>query len=357
MNRPPAAAAAADGLHAASSMLSRLFGRRPHPASRRPQVAVAAALFATFGTVVAASSDAADAYPDHTIHLVVGYSAGGGVDAVARLLAPRLSALLGQQIVVDNRTGATGTIAATTVAQSKPDGYTLLLGDSSTLIAPYLQKSLSFDPPKSFVPVAGTFTLPLFIVANNDFPAKDPSSLVAALKAQPGHYSFATSGVGTVHHLGFALFEQQAGVTAVHVPYRGAAQILPDVISGQVALGVVSATAGASLAKSGKLKALATMSAERLKGSEDVAPLAVAVPGFDAVPRLFLAAPAGTPKAVVDQLADAAQKVLSAPDLPALAAQQGAVPAYLAPEPLARSLREESVRWGALIRDNHISTE
>jgi len=322
---------------------------------KRSKLSGLLSLALAIGCVAAGAARAADAYPDRAVHLLVGYSAGGGVDAVARLLAPRLSALLGQQVVVDNRTGATGTIAAALVAHAKPDGYTIFLGDSSTLIAPYLQSSLTFDPLKSFAPIAGVFTLPLFIVSGNDFPAHTPAELVAALKAKPGAYSFATSGVGTVHQLGFALFESQAGVSAVHVPYRGASQILPDVIGGQVALGVVSATAALTLAKAGKVKALAIMSNDKLPGAEQVAPLSAAVPGFNAVPRLFLAAPAGTPQAIVDRLSDATRQVLAAPDMAALAAQQGAVPAYMPADALGRSLVDESARWGKVIKDNGIT--
>ena len=145
----------------------------------------------------------AQAWPSKPVRLLVGYSAGGGVDAMARLIAPRMSTLLGQQVVVDNRTGAAGLIAGDAVARAAPDGYTLMLGDSSLLIAQHLQPRMSFDPVKAFTPVAGVFTLPLVIVANNDVPAKTPAEFVKLLKDNPGRYSYATSGVGTVHHHGF----------------------------------------------------------------------------------------------------------------------------------------------------------
>jgi tripartite-type tricarboxylate transporter receptor subunit TctC len=227
---------------------------------------------------------------------VVGYSAGGGVDAVARLLGVRLSAVLGQQVLVENRTGATGLIAADLVAKAPPDGYTLMMGDSALLIAKLLQPKMGIDPLTSFKPVAGAFISPLMIVTGNDFPAKTPAELVTLLKAHPARYSFATSGVGTVQHLGFEMLKQSTGTFVVHVPYRGAAQIVPDVIGGQVPIGVVSATAAMAQAKAGKLRALALMNTAKLEGAEGVAPLADALPGFDVAPRIFVLAPAGTPR-------------------------------------------------------------
>ncbi|WP_295546657.1 tripartite tricarboxylate transporter substrate binding protein [uncultured Pseudacidovorax sp.] len=321
-----------------------------HPLTRRHAFALAAAMLAAAPAVQAQSGT----YPERPIRLLVGYSAGGGVDAMARLLTPRLSTLLGQQVVVENRAGAAGLIAGDLAAKAPADGYTLLLGDSSTLIAQYMQPKMSFDPIKSFMPVAGLFTLPLIVVAGNDFPAKTPQELVAALKARPGHYSFATSGVGTVQHLGFELFKGKTGTFVTHIPYRGAAQIVPDVISGQVPLGVVSATSALAQAKGGRLKALAVMSPVKLAGAEDVAPLAAAVPGFDAAPRVFLLAPAGTPDAVVERLGSAVRTVMAAPDLAQVVAQQGAVPAFEPPAELGRSLVQESQRWGQLIREQNI---
>ncbi|VTU24466.1 Argininosuccinate lyase [Variovorax sp. PBS-H4] len=326
---------------------------KPFAIHRRALLALGPALLAGHTGLASAQGT----YPDRPIRLLVGYSAGGGVDAMARLIAPRLSALLGQQVVVENRAGAAGVIAADAVAKAAPDGYTLMLGDSSTLIAKYMQAKLSFDPVKSFVPVAGLFKSPLLIVAGNDFPARNPRELVAALKAKPGFYSFATSGVGTVQHLGFEMMKGQSGTFALHIPYRGAAQIVPDVISGQVPLGVVSATAGLAQAKGGKLRALAMMSNDKLPGAEDVAALSTAVPGVDVAPRLFLLAPAGTPAAVVDKLGEAARTAMSAPDLPQAAALQGAVPDFMPSAQLATAMAQESARWGKLISEQKISSQ
>jgi len=320
--------------------------------TRRTALALAAALLAGAAPLAGAQS-----YPERPIRLLVGYSAGGGVDAMARLVAPRLSALLGQPVVVENRAGAAGVIAGDVASKAAPDGYTLFLADSSTLIAQYMQAKLSFDPIKSFAPVAGLFKSPLMIVGTNDFPARNPKELVAALKAQPGAISFATSGVGTVQHLGFEMMKGQTGTFATHIPYRGAAQIVPDVISGQVPLGVVSATAGMSQAKAGKLRAIAMLSNDKLPGAENVAPLSSAVPGIDVAPRLFLVAPAGTPAPIIDRLGEAARTVMNAPDLAHAAGVLGAVPDFLPAPALAKALTEESARWSKVIRDQKISAQ
>jgi tripartite-type tricarboxylate transporter receptor subunit TctC len=299
----------------------------------------------------------AQKYPDKPIRLVVGYSAGGGVDAVARLLSVRLSTVLGQQVLVENRTGATGLIAADLVAKAAPDGYTLMMGDSALLIAKLLQPKIGLDPLTSFKPVAGAFVSPLMIVTGNDFPAKTPAELVALLKAHPGRYSFATSGVGTVQHLGFEMLKQATGSFVVHVPYRGAAQIVPDVIGGQVPIGVVSATAAMAQAKAGKLRALALMNKAKLEGSESVAPLADALPGFDVAPHIFLLAPAGTPNDIVDKLSAAVKTVLDTPEAGAAAAAQGTLRAYATPAQLGKDMADETVRWKRIIIEQRIVAE
>lgn len=320
--------------------------------TRRALLALGAALLASQAPLAGAQT-----WPERPIRLMVGYSAGGGVDAMARLIAPRLSTLLGQQVLVENRAGAAGVIAGDAVARATPDGYTLLMGDSSTLIAQYMQAKLPFDPIKSFTPVAGLFRSPLVIIAGNDFPAKTPRELVAALKARPGAYSFATSGVGTVQHLGFEMMKGQTGTFALHIPYRGAAQIVPDVISGQVPLGVVSATAAMAQARAGKLRAVAMMSSDKLPGAEDVLPLTSVVPGVDVAPRLFLMAPAGTPAAVVERLGEAVRAVMGAPDMAHAAGLQGAVPDFMPAAALATSLAQESARWAKVIRDQKIAAQ
>lgn len=299
----------------------------------------------------------AQAFPNKPLRIFVGYSAGGGVDAMARLLATGLQAQFGQQVVVENRAGASGLIAAEAVSKSPPDGHTLMVGETGMLIASLLRAGRALDPLKALVPVAGMFVSPLMIVAGNPVPMRNPAELVAELKANPGRYSYATSGIGTVHHLGFELLKARTGAFVVHIPYRGAAQIVPDVIGGQVPLGVVSATAGLSQARAGKLRAVAMLSDDRLPGGEGVAPLSSVVPGFSVAPRLALMAPAGTPAAVIEPLADAVRKVLTAPETVQAALQQGAITAYLPPAELGRDLQREVAEWDRVIKAQKISAE
>jgi len=307
--------------------------------------------------VAAAPLAGAQTYPNKPIRLMVGYAAGGGVDAMARMLASRLPALLGQQVIVENRAGASGVIAADVVAKAAPDGYTLLVSESALLIAPHLQARMNLDPLKSFTPVAGLFLAPLMIVAGNNVPATTPQELIRLLKSNPGKYSYATSGVGTVHHLGFEMMKAQTGTFVLHIPYRGAAQIVPDVISGQVPLGVVSASAGMAQAKAGRLRAVAMMSTGKLAGAENVAALAEALPGFNMAPRLFLLAPPGTPAPVVEKLDEAVRTVLASADLAQTAALQGAIPAYMPSAALAADLARESADWVKIIKSQKIVAE
>jgi tripartite-type tricarboxylate transporter receptor subunit TctC len=297
----------------------------------------------------------AQAFPNKPIRIFVGYSAGGGVDAMARLLATGLQAQLGQQVLVENRAGASGMIAAEAVSKSPADGYTLMLGETGLLITSLLRAGRGIDPLKALAPVSGLFVSPLMIVANNEVPIRNPKELVAQLKARPGHYSYASSGIGTVQHLGFEMLKGETGSFVVHIPYRGAAQIVPDVIGGQVPLGVVSATAGISQAKAGKLRAVAMMSPVKLPGGEDVLPLSDAVPGFSVAPRLALLAPAGTPAEVVERLSAAVRAVLSSAETVQSALRQGAVAAYMPTAELGPDLARESAAWEKIIKERKIT--
>lgn len=294
-------------------------------------------------------------YPNKPVRLVVGYSAGGGVDAVARRLAPRLGAVLGQSCIVENRAGASGVIAADTVAKATPDGYTFFIGDTATLVAPFLQVKLPFDITKSFTPVARLFRLPLIVAASNDFPAKNPRDLISALKAAPGKYSYGTPGIGTVQHLGFELLKVRTGTFLTHIPYRGAAQIIPDLIGGQLQLAALSASSAMSQAKSGRVRPIGIMSNDKLLGAEGVPSFVDVIPGFDAAPTLFMLAPDGTPQAIVERLNQAISSLMSDPQMRDAAAQQSAVPAFL-PSPAHRTwMTEESERWGAIVRNQKIT--
>jgi len=319
----------------------------------RRRIMVAGAMLAAGGTARAQLP----AWPQRPVRIVVGFAPGGGVDAMGRLLAARLSEQLGQQFIVENRAGASGLIAAEAVARAAPDGHTLLLADTSLLIARSFGNTQAPDPVRAFTPVALAFRAPLMVVAHNAFPASDPASLVRTLKAEPGRHSYATSGVGTVHHLGFELLKQRTGTFVVHIPYRGASQILPDVAGGQLPLGVVSATAGMAQAKAGRVKALGMLSRDRLPGTEGVAPLADAVPDLDVAPSLFLLGPAGIATDIAGRVGEAVRQALSTPAAAQTAAAQGVVLTYGDARQLQQAMARETEQFARVIRERNLTAE
>ncbi len=310
------------------------------------------AFFAVLLALAAAFVGVAQAqqYPNRPIRMFVGYPAGGGADALARLTATHLSEALGQQVVVDNRAGAGGTLAADAVAKAQPDGYTLLFGETGLLIAPAIYASLPFDAVKSFAAVGSVCALPLVVVANPALPVKNAAELVALLKANPGKYSYASPGVGTVHHLAMELFRTQAGFEYVHVPYKGASALIPDLVSGQIALGVLSAPPALAQVKSGKLRAIALTSPVRLAGAPEWPALADTLPGFDASPRLFVLAPAGTPGAIISRLDAAIKAMLAKPAVLESLNAHGATPAPAGAEELGAFMAAEVRKWAPVAK-------
>jgi tripartite-type tricarboxylate transporter receptor subunit TctC len=277
------------------------------------------------------------------------------MDGVGRILGDKLALDLGQPVVVENRAGASGSVAAAAVAGAAPDGHTLYLGETGYLILSTLSTSLPTDPVRSFAPVAPVGVLPLVFVLNPAFPPKNVAELIVALKANPGKHSYGSPGVGTVHHLAFEQFKRAAGVDAIHVPYKGAAQIVPDVMSGRIEIGVLSATAAAGPAKAEKLRALAVTSAQRVGFAPEWPPLGDTLPGFDAAPSIFLLAPAGTPAAIVARLNESTRRALALPDLQQAFSNQGASPTPGSPEALRDQIDAELKRWGAAAKAAGIS--
>jgi len=299
---------------------------------------------------------AAQTYPAKPLRLVVGYSAGGGADALARLVGSKMSEGLGQQVLVENRPGAGATIAAAAVASAAADGYTLFFADTALLIAPGIYQKLSFDPVKSFAPVSGAATTPLVIAVNPEVKAQSIAELIALAKASPGKLSYGSPGVGTVHHLAMETFKRQAAVDIVHVPYKGASAIIPDVISGQIQVGVISAPPALAQAKAGRLRPLALTSPVKVAGADWPA-LADTLPGFDASPRLFILAPAGTPEEVIARLNSTLKAALESKELVDSFTKQGAVADWSTPRALGQRMAEEARRWAQIAKDAGIKAE
>ena len=294
-------------------------------------------------------------YPARPVRVLVGYAAGGGMDTIARVLAPKLSEALGQPFVIENRPGASGGVAAEALGSSAPDGYVLMAAESGTLALPAVNPKVSFDPVKQFAPVGGICTLPMAFVVNAEFPARTTQELIATLKASPGKYSYASPGIGTLQHLAFELFRRAAGVSALHVPYKGATAMMPDLMSGQVPIGVISALAAQGPTRSGKIRALAVTSLQRLPSSPEWPTMAETLPGFNAAPNVFLVAPAGTPAAVIQRLSSATRAALASKDLEETFARQGATPSPSTPQELGAQIAEEVKRWAAVVKDAGIT--
>jgi tripartite-type tricarboxylate transporter receptor subunit TctC len=310
-----------------------------------------ARLLAALATLALAAPSHAQQYPNRPIRMLVGYAAGGGADALARIVASKLGDALGQQVVIDNRPGAGATVAADALAKSAPDGYTLYFADTAILIAPAVYAKLPYDPVKSFAPVGNVVSLPLVFVANPAVPAATAPELIALLKANPGKYSYGSPGFGTVQHFAFELFKKQAGVDVVHIPYKGAAPIVPDLLSGQIPLAIISASPALAQSRAGKLKAIALSSPVKLAAAPDWPALADTLPGFDASPRLFILAPAGTPQAIVAQLSEALRKALAQPDLLENFVKQGATAEWSSPEALGGHIAAEVRKWASVAKD------
>lgn len=299
----------------------------------------------------------AQSFPSRPVRMLVGYAAGGGADGLARILAAKLSENLGQQFVVENRPGAAGTLAADALAKAAPDGYSLYFADTAILIAPSIYAKLPYDVVTSFAPVAGVCTLPLAFVVHPSFPAKNVQELISVLRAEPGKYSYASPGIGTVQHFAAEMFKKIAGVDMVHVPYKGAAPILTDLIGGQVPIAVISASPAIAQARAGKLRPIALTGRERLSSVSDWPTLAETLPGFDAAPRLFLIAPARTPAGVVQRLNEATRAALAAKDLLDGFEKQGAAATPMSADELGGLMAAEVVRWAAVAKDSGIKSE
>ncbi|HEX6156913.1 MAG TPA: tripartite tricarboxylate transporter substrate-binding protein [Burkholderiales bacterium] len=297
---------------------------------------------------------AAQDYPVRPVRLLVGFPPGGGMDTIARVIAPRLQDLLGQPFLVENRTGAAGALAADALVKAAPDGYVLLLAESGALVVPAINPKAAYDPVRQFAPIGGVCSLPLALVSSTSFPAGNMQELIAVLKASPGKYSYASPGVGTLQHLAFELFMRTAGVQAVHVPYKGATAMMPDLMSGQVPIGIVSALAGVSQAKGGKIRALAVTSAQRLPNAPEIPALSETIPGFEAAPNVFLVAPAGFAS---ERLAGAVRQVVTSPEVQDSFAKQGATPMPVEPRELASRIAAEARRWAAVVKDAGIKAE
>jgi tripartite-type tricarboxylate transporter receptor subunit TctC len=323
--------------------------------TRRTVLALATA---AFGAAMLGSASAQD-FPTKPITIVVPFSAGGTTDILARILAQSLQAELQQPIVVDNRAGAGGNIGTQAVARAQPDGYTLLLGTVGThAINAALYKKLGFDPVKDFAPLTRVANVPNLLVANPAQPYKTVRELIAYAKANPGKVNFGSSGAGTSIHLSGELFKSLAGVDIQHVPYKGSAPAVADLLGNQIGIMFDNMPSSIAHVRNGGLRPLAVTTAKRSPELPDVPTVAEAgVPGYEATSWFGMFAPAQTPAPVVARLHGALTKVLNDPGVKKRMAEQGAEPVSETPEQFRDFIAAESKKWGEVVKQSGASVD
>ena len=310
-----------------------------------------AALFAAT-MLLAGNEAAAQPWPAKPVKWVVPFAPGGTTDILARTVGDKLSQALGQPVIIENKPGAGGGVGAEFVAKSPPDGYTIMGGTISThAINASLYKNLPYDPVRDFVPIVLLARVPNMLVVNIDVPAKNVAELVALLKANPGKYTFASSGNGTSQHLSGELFKSMSGTDMQHIPYKGSPPALQDVMGGQVTMTFDNITTAWTLAKAGKLRALAVTTANRSSVAPDVPTLAESgLPGFEVGSWQGVFAPVGTPPEIVKRLNAEIVKILNLPDVRDKLAGLGAELVGNTPEEFAVMVKAEVVKWADVVK-------
>ena len=302
--------------------------------------------------VAAAGCAGAQGYPSQPIKLIVPFTAGGTTDILARTIGQKLGESLRQPVIVDNRPGAGGNIGADLVAKAKPDGYTLVMGTIGTQsINASLYSKMPYDSAKDFAPITLVAIVPNVLVVNPTVPAKSVAELIALAKSKPGALNFASSSTGGSPHLSGEMFKQMAGVDIAHVPYKGSAPAITDLLGGQVQLMFDNLPSALPQVKAGKLRALAVTSARRSPAAPDLPTIAEAgVPGYEVDSWFGILAPAGTPREIVNKLNAEIVKILQMPDVKERLSEQGAVPVGDTPEHFAEHIRKETVKWAKVVK-------
>ena len=302
-----------------------------------------------FGACRLAPAQAELSYPTHSVKWVVPYTAGGATDVLSRLICQRLSERLGQPFVVENKPGAGSNIGTQAVIASPPDGYTLLLTSTANAINAWFDPTLPFDFAKGIAPVAGVARIPLVLVVNNELPVHNVSEFIAYAKANPGKLSIASSGIGTSLHLSGELFKALAGVEFTHVPYRGSAPGLTDVMSGQIQGMFDNVTSSFELVRAGKLRALGVTTRERSEILPDVPPIADTLPGYETSSFYGVGAPHDTPKEIIDLLNKEINAALADAEIRKRVAELGAIPLPGNASEFGAMLAVETERWRKVV--------
>jgi tripartite-type tricarboxylate transporter receptor subunit TctC len=308
---------------------------------------------------IASAAEAQAPYPNRPIRLVVPFAAGGNTDVMGRVLAARLSELLGQTVAVDNRTGAGSVVGTELVAKAPPDGYTILLSTVAHAANPAFYKKLPFDPVKDFAPIGLVAVVPLILTVHPSVPATDLKSLIALFKANPGKYSYGSAGVGSAVFLACELFKRMAEVDVLHVPYRGAGPMLNELMAGQVSMTIDAVSTSGPLARSGALRGIAVTTPRRIKALPEYPSMTEAgLPGYEAYTWVGFFAPAGTPQPIIDRLAqEVGRTAADAGVRQRLEELGGEVVERASPEGLAAFLQAEMKKWTTLFEGSDVKLD
>ncbi len=316
-------------------------------------------LLAFFGALlISGGAGAAGQYPDHPVRLLVGFAAGGPTDVIARIVAQKLSAALGQQFYVDDKPGAGGNIANAEVAKAAPDGYTLAVVSTGFMVNMSLYAKVPYDAVKDFAPITMVAYSPNVIVVNPSVPAKTVKELIALIKANPNKYSFAGPGIGSTPHLSGELFKQKFDLDMVHVPFPGAAQAINSAIAGDTQIAFTALPPALGNVKAGKLRGLAVLAVKRAVELPDVPTMQEAgYPGQEADTLTGVLAPAGTPKEIIDLLHREIVKAVAQQDVADHLMKLGFVPVANKPEEFGARIKSEIAKWGKVVHDAHLRIE
>ena len=305
-----------------------------------------------------AAAATAQPYPDRPVRLIAPWPPGGSVDTTARYVNEQLGKELGQPVIIENRSGATGNIGSEAVARAKPDGYMLLINTITIATAPALFPNLPFDVLKDFAPISLVAEAPHLLIVSNKVPAKDVADLVALMRANPGKLSYSSAGNGSNFHMAGELFKELSKTYALHVPYRGGGPALLDTISGQVDFSFPSLTAALPQATAGRVRGLAVTSATRSPASPDIPTIAEAgLPGYAFTSWQLVLAPAGTPPEILGRIHRAIVETMKSPQVQERYAREGTIQRSTSPEEASAFLKAEVARWTAIIRERGIKAD
>lgn len=310
-------------------------------------------------SVLSLPAHAATAFPTKPIRIIVAYTPAGTTDILARAIGQKMSETWNQPVIIDNRAGAAGNIGTEVAARATPDGHTLLMGTAGTHgINVSLYRKLGWHPVNDFAPVSLSAMVPNIMVVNNALPVKNVREFVAHVKANPGKLSYGSPGNGSTAHLSMELFKSMTGSTIVHIPYKGSAGVLTDVMGGQIAVTIDNMPPYIPQVKAGKIRALAVSTGKRSSAMPDLPTIAEAgVPGYEAGAWFGLLAPAGTPKPIVAQLSAESARILKLPDISKRISELGAEPVGSTPEQFAELIKTEIAKWAKVIKDANVELQ